>query len=38
MIELTRDRYREMQYRLEIQRCRWQHLLRSLAEPLADLV
>ena len=29
-----RDRYREMQYKLKIQRRRWQQLMRKLAKPL----
>jgi stearoyl-CoA desaturase (delta-9 desaturase) len=29
-----RDRYREMQYRLKMQRRRWQQLMRKLAKPL----
>jgi len=31
-----RDRYREMQFRLKIQRRRWKQLMRSLADPLPE--
>lgn len=31
-----RDRYREMQFKLKVQRRRWQHLMRNLAEPIPN--
>jgi stearoyl-CoA desaturase (delta-9 desaturase) len=33
-----RDRYREIQFKLKVQKRRWQHLMRNLADPMPGTI